>query len=151
MPGALKRIGIGIAEDPDKVIASAVSVSGPFETVCYCCPGTAGTKNAGRNVQFCEDPHPEQALVDDLATGKIDAAVRGTLPSSSTLKALKKAMGVDHLEGGEQPLARLAIEVLDALPQPLDCFDQIVALGGQRDRTGNAHYGVRRFVRTQSG
>lgn len=98
MPGALKRIGIGIAEDPDKVITSAGSVSGPFETICYCCPGAAGIRSAGKNVHFCEDPHPEQALVDDLVTGKIDAAVRGTLPSNSTLKALKKAMGVDHLE-----------------------------------------------------
>jgi putative methanogen marker protein 4 len=98
MPGAVKRIGIGIAEDPDNVIASANSVSGPFATVCYCCPGVADKKTAGKNVHFSEDPHPEQALVDDLATGKIDAAVRGTLPSSTTLKALKKAMGVDHLE-----------------------------------------------------
>jgi putative methanogen marker protein 4 len=98
MPWALKRIGIGIAEDPEKVIASANRVSGPFETVCYCCPGTADKKTAQQYVHFFEHPHPEQALVDDLVTGKIDAAVRGTLPSNSTLKALKKAMGVDHLE-----------------------------------------------------
>jgi putative methanogen marker protein 4 len=98
MPGAKKRIGIGIAEDPEKVIASAGEVSGPFETVCYCRPGVADKNTARKNVHFIEHPHPEQALVDDLVTGKIDAAVRGTLPSNSTLKALKKAMGVDHLE-----------------------------------------------------
>jgi putative methanogen marker protein 4 len=98
MPGALKRIGIGIAKEPGKVIASANSVSGPFETICYCCPGVADIKTAQENVHFSEHPHPEQALVDDLVSGKIDAAVRGTLPSNSTLKALKKAMGVDHLE-----------------------------------------------------
>jgi len=98
MPGALKRIGIGIAEDPEKVIASANSVCGSFETICYCRPGVADSKTAQQNVHFFEHPHPEQALVDDLVTGKIDAAVRGTLPSSSTLKALKMAMGVDHLE-----------------------------------------------------
>ena len=40
-------------------------------------------------------------------------------------------MLVDHLEGGQQPLARLAIEALDALAQPLDRLDQIVALGDQ--------------------
>ena len=33
-----------------------------------------------------------------LLPGRIDAAVRGTLPSNATLKALKTAMGVDHLE-----------------------------------------------------
>ncbi len=98
MPGALRRIGIGIAEDPDIVIASANRASGPFETICYCCPGVIDKKTAGKNVQVLEHPRPEQALVDDLVSGKIDAAVRGTLPSSATLKALKKAMGVDHLE-----------------------------------------------------
>jgi putative methanogen marker protein 4 len=98
MPGALRRIGIGIAKDPEKVIASANRVSGPFETICYCYPGAADKKTAQKNVQVLEHPHPEQALVDDLASGKIDAAVRGTLPSNSTLKALKKVMGVDHLE-----------------------------------------------------
>ena len=98
MPGALRRIGIGIAKDPEKVIASANRVSGPFETICYCCPGVADKKTAQKNVQVLEHPHPEQTLVDDLASGKIDAAVRGTLPSNSTLNALKKAMGVDHLE-----------------------------------------------------
>lgn len=98
MSGALKRIGIGIAKEPDKVIASANRVSGPFETICYCCPGVADIKTAQKNVHFSEHPHPEQVLVDDLVSGKIDAAVRGTLPSNSTLQALKVAMGVDHLE-----------------------------------------------------
>jgi putative methanogen marker protein 4 len=98
MPGALRRIGIGIEKDPDKVIASAISVSGPFETICYCRPGIADKKAANKNVHFFENPHPEQALVDDLVSGTIDAAVRGTLPSNTTLKALKEAMGVDHLE-----------------------------------------------------
>ena len=37
-------------------------------------------------------------MIDDLVSGKIDAAVRGTLPANATLKALKKAEGVDHLE-----------------------------------------------------
>jgi putative methanogen marker protein 4 len=98
MPGALRRIGIGIETDPEKVIASANRVSGQFETICYCRAGAADKIPAGNNVTVFEHPHPEQALVDDLASGKIDAAVRGTLPSNSTLKALKKAMGVDHLE-----------------------------------------------------
>jgi putative methanogen marker protein 4 len=98
MPGALKRIGIGIAEDPEKVIASANSVSRSFETICYCKPGVVDTETAGKNVHILENPYPEQALVADLVSENIDAAVRGTLPSNSTLKALKAAMGVDHLE-----------------------------------------------------
>lgn len=98
MPGALKRIGIGIETDPEKVIESANNASGKFEIICYCLPGIADRKTASKNVTVFEHPRPEQALVDDLASGTIDAAVRGTLPSNATLKALKKAMGVDHLE-----------------------------------------------------
>jgi putative methanogen marker protein 4 len=98
MPGTRKQIGIGIEEDPEKVVASANDAAGPFDVICYCRPGTVDKKTAGKSVRIREHPHPEQALVDDLASGKIDAAVRGTLPSNSTLRALKKAMGVDHLE-----------------------------------------------------
>jgi len=98
MPGALKRIGIGIETDLEKVIESANNASGKFEIICYCLPGIADRKTASKNVTVFEHPRPEQALVDDLASGTIDAAVRGTLPSNATLKALKKAMGVDHLE-----------------------------------------------------
>jgi putative methanogen marker protein 4 len=98
MPGALRRIGIGIAGDPEKVIGSAVSVAGSVEVTCYCRPGTLSTKPVGPSVQVVEHPLPEQAIVDDLMAGRIDAAVRGTLPSNATLRALKLAAGVDHLE-----------------------------------------------------
>ena len=43
---------------------------------------------------------------------------------------------VDLLEGGKQPLARLAVEALDAKAQLLDRLDQIVALGGERGVLG---------------
>jgi len=98
MPGPVKRIGIGVAEDPEKVIMSANRVSGTFETICYCRPGIVDTNAAGKGVSVAEHAHPEQALIDDLMAGRIDAAVRGTLPANATLKALKKAAGVDHLE-----------------------------------------------------
>jgi putative methanogen marker protein 4 len=98
MPGAVKRIGIGIAEDAENVVRSITGLGDRVEVICYCLPGTVPVKPAEKNIQVAEHPHPEQALVDDLASGAIDAAVRGTLPSNSTLKALKKAMGVDHLE-----------------------------------------------------
>jgi hypothetical protein len=41
-------------------------------------------------------------------------------------------MVVNHLEGAKQALARLAVEALDALPQPLDGLDEVVALGRER-------------------
>jgi putative methanogen marker protein 4 len=94
----VKRIGIGIGEDAEKVIESACRVSGGFDVVCYCLPGTVQIKLATAGVRVQEHANPETALVSDLMSGGIDAAVRGTLPASTTLKALKKAAGVDHLE-----------------------------------------------------
>ncbi len=71
---------------------------GNFVTVCYCQPGTVDIKTIRNFIQVAEHPHPGQALIDDLMAGRIDAAVRGTLPANDTLRALKKAEGVDHLE-----------------------------------------------------
>ena len=98
MPARVKRIGIGIGDDAAKVIDSACRVSGTFEVFCYCLPGTVHAVPASASVKVREHPNPELALVSDLMSGAIDAAVRGTLPASGTLKALKKAAGVDHLE-----------------------------------------------------
>lgn len=100
MPGAVKRIGIGIAEDADKVLASVDGSCVGFEVICYCRPGTVRClpAGAGTTIRLAESASPEQALAEDLASGAIDAAVRGTLPANATLKALKTAMGVDHLE-----------------------------------------------------
>lgn len=98
MPAAVKQIGIGIFEDPDKVVGSAIAVCGNFDVFCYCRPGIVSTMPVEKAVHIRESAHPEQAMIDDLIAGTIDAAVRGTLPASSTLKALKIAQGVDHLE-----------------------------------------------------
>jgi putative methanogen marker protein 4 len=97
MPGAVKRIGIGVLEDSEKVLAGIRDLQGLCEVICYCRPGTVSLRLAG-SVPIAEHLHPETALVEDLAAGRIDAAVRGTLPANTTLSALKKAMGVDHLE-----------------------------------------------------
>jgi putative methanogen marker protein 4 len=98
MHGALKRIGIGIGGDAEKVVESALSTGGKFGIVCYCRPGTITTRIPESALRIAEHTHPEQALVDDLSAGRIDAAVRGTLPANTTLRALKKAEGVNHLE-----------------------------------------------------
>ncbi len=47
------------------------------------------------NVTVYTDP---VKLVDDLCSGKIDAAVRGDMSSSVLLPLLKERLGVDHLE-----------------------------------------------------
>ncbi|MFA6225329.1 MAG: methanogenesis marker protein Mmp4/MtxX [Methanoregula sp.] len=98
MSGPVKRIGIGIAGAPETVIQSANRVSGEFESVCYCSQGIVDKSSAVKGVHVSEHANPGQALVDDLMAGRIDAAVRGTLPANATLKALKWAAGVAHLE-----------------------------------------------------
>lgn len=47
------------------------------------------------NVQIYTDP---EAMLDDLFSGKIDAAVRGDMPSSELLHLLKEKAGVSVLE-----------------------------------------------------
>jgi len=99
MSPALKRIGIGIGDDAGRVIASAHAVSGRAIVSCYCHPSTVDRKNASKNsVTIVTHAEPHEALVADLMSGAIDAAVRGTLPANATLSALKRAAGVDHLE-----------------------------------------------------
>ena len=98
MHGALKRIGIGIDGDAERVVESISGVRGDFRIIGYCRPGTVTTPARGEAFTLSEHPQPEQALIDDLSSGAIDAAVRGTLPANATLKALKRAEGVDHLE-----------------------------------------------------
>ena len=42
-------------------------------------------------------------------------------------------MLVYGLERGSEPLARFLVEALDALTEPLDCFDEVVALRGEAE------------------
>ncbi|MCX6682801.1 MAG: methanogenesis marker protein Mmp4/MtxX [Methanoregula sp.] len=99
MSPALKRIGIGIGDDAGKVIASARAVSDRVIVSCYCRPATGGREKApGDPIKIVNHAEPHEALVADLMSGSIDAAVRGTLPANQTLSALKRAAGVDHLE-----------------------------------------------------
>jgi putative methanogen marker protein 4 len=98
MPPALKHIGIGIGDDAEKVIGSAAAVGTRARVTCYCRKETASAYAKSANVAFAPHAQPEEALVADLMSGAIDAAVRGTLPANATLQALKRECGVDHLE-----------------------------------------------------
>ena len=92
----MKKIGIGIQDDPEKVISSVINSGICDHVILYCKPGiiTTGTSNLTLHTSAI----PEQDLVTDLMQGTIRAAIRGTLPANTTLSALKKAAGVDHLE-----------------------------------------------------
>ncbi len=89
-------VGLGAASPDEKILATIRAVGREVDLILFSCPGTAGTFEEAVRVVEAERPHI--ALVRALAAGEIDAAVRGTLPASSTLAALKEAAGVDHLE-----------------------------------------------------
>ncbi|MDV2481804.1 phosphotransacetylase [Methanoculleus sp. Wushi-C6] len=90
------RVGLGAASPDEKILATVRAVAGEVDLIIFSCPGSIGS--FGDGVTVVEAGHPEEALIEALAEGRIDAAVRGTLAASSTLKALKRAESVDHLE-----------------------------------------------------
>lgn len=99
MSSVTKRIGIGIGDDAEKVIESANTVGDAIQIICYCTPKTVIRKESlSKSVKIIKHSEPHELLISDLVAGKINAAVRGTLPANATLKALKRAMSVDHLE-----------------------------------------------------
>ncbi|MDN7024202.1 phosphotransacetylase [Methanoculleus sp. FWC-SCC1] len=88
-------VGLGAAGDYDKIRESIAGVGGRARVVCFAPPGSKP-----RLEDICtvvEGDDPGKALVSALMAGTIDAAVRGTLPASSTLAALKQASGVADL------------------------------------------------------
>jgi putative methanogen marker protein 4 len=89
-------IGIGAGEEPEKVLASVRSHQGNSRVVIYCSPGTF--PGGPGDIVTVESEHPEVRMIEDLFSGKIHAALRGSLPANATLSALKGVAGVDRLE-----------------------------------------------------
>jgi putative methanogen marker protein 4 len=98
MTNPVKTIGIGMGADAENVINSACTAPVPCDIVCYSHPGVATVPPGHSRVRLAESSNPDAALVSDLMTGTIDAAVRGSLPGEITLQMLKAAEGVTHLE-----------------------------------------------------
>lgn len=92
----MKKIGIGAQEDVEKIIASIKKSGLENGIIVYCKPGTVPSGKS--TVTFHESEHPEEDLIQDLSSGTIRAAIRGTLPANNTLSTLKRVFGVDHLE-----------------------------------------------------
>lgn len=87
-------IGIGIAGGTVKILSSIRKVEKYCRVIGYCQEGI--TIPEGITARFF--PSPEMALITDLMEGRIDAAVRGTLPSNETLRELRTQTGISHLE-----------------------------------------------------
>ena len=92
----MKKIGIGIEKDTEKVISSVMDSGIGDQVILYCKPGLISPGSVTLTIHT--SPSPEQDLVNDLMHGTIRAAIRGTLPANATLTALKQVAGVDHLE-----------------------------------------------------
>jgi len=93
----VRTVGIGAGSDSGKVFSSVAACDTSSRVVVYTLPGT-GFPDEYPGIEVEEHPDAAGALVEDLASGRIDAAIRGTLPANTTLAALKRACGVDRLE-----------------------------------------------------
>ena len=95
-----RLIGVGVLEDPDRIAASITQYTILYPDKCGLCvytdPKTA--ESISFPCQVVSSPQPEQKLIDDLYAGQVCAAVRGTLPSHSTLSYLKVVSRCTSLE-----------------------------------------------------
>jgi putative methanogen marker protein 4 len=88
-------VGIGVGADAEKVLASVRMVGSRVTVQCYL-PHDSPVDDP--SLRIVRHERPEEALVADLVEGRIDAAVRGTLPANATLAHLRQAMHVSSLE-----------------------------------------------------
>ena len=88
-------IGIGAGKDPESVRATMERLSGTIALRCFT---HSDNRDAFAGYDAVFSDAPEEALVQALYAGEIDAAIRGSLPSAATLGALKRVAGVSRLE-----------------------------------------------------
>jgi len=90
-------IGIGIGDEAQKVWQSLQELGHRFHIRCYLREESSKAPSI-KGYDGVISPHPEVDLIRDLMEGRIQGAVRGTLPANETLRELKRCTGVDHLE-----------------------------------------------------
>jgi len=94
---SLKKIGIGVDQEAEKVFRSIVE--GTFRsTITVYTTEVSQPIPVRSGISILTCPDPAGSMIEDLMTGRIDAAVRGTLPANQTLSTLRKATGVSRLE-----------------------------------------------------
>jgi len=89
------QIGIGLAEPNEQLIHAVEVAAAEGISVIIFAPRSM-VPSPGITYRLSDNP--ESDLIDALMQGQIDGAVRGTLPANSTLRRLRDAAGVDHLE-----------------------------------------------------
>jgi putative methanogen marker protein 4 len=94
---SLKTIGIGVDQDAGKVFRSIFEGTFRSAITVYAAEVSQPIPvKPGISIQAC--PDPAGSMIRDLMAGRIDAAVRGTLPANQTLSILRKATGVRRIE-----------------------------------------------------
>lgn len=91
-----RSLGIGIGSDPSRIVESVLRYPSPADIICYARPGSIGGESG--SLQIVSDPDPGMRMIQDLVSGKLRAAVRGTLPSHETLHILKTSCHAEALE-----------------------------------------------------
>ncbi len=88
------RIGLGVGEVSDELIKSAENACEYADVVLV---GDEKKLSASTQLQIIHSTEPSRTLVELLAAGEIDGAVRGTLSATKTLSILKKSLGINRL------------------------------------------------------
>ncbi len=89
------RIGLGIGEISEKLIKSAEEAGGYADVVLV--GDEKHIKATGTGLEIIHSTEAPRTLVELLAAGEIDGAVRGTLSATKTLSILKKSLGMNRL------------------------------------------------------
>jgi putative methanogen marker protein 4 len=94
---SLKTIGIGVDQEAGKVFRCISEGTFRSAITVYTVEDSQSIpKRPGISILAC--PDPAVSMISDLMDGRIDAAIRGTLPANQTLSILRKATGVSRLE-----------------------------------------------------
>lgn len=89
------RIGLGIGKVSEKLIRSAENASEYADVVLV--GDEKQIRSFGTELEIIHSSDPSKKLVELLAKGEIDGAVRGTLSATKTLSALKSSIGMKKL------------------------------------------------------
>ncbi len=89
------RIGLGIGELSEKLIKSAEEAGEYADVVLV--GDEKKIKATGTGLEVIHSSEASRTLVELLASGDIDGAVRGTLSATKTLSMLKKSFGMKRL------------------------------------------------------
>lgn len=90
------KIGIGCSADSEKIVKSILETPIAKDIICYTTAQIAATiAEPAINLHIAEEP--AAAMIADLKSHAIDAAIRGTLPANATLSCVKTTYGIDHL------------------------------------------------------